>query len=117
LIYKLTYQHVLVIAAITTGVYSYLSIGKDIETEVAVQDGLKVLENVGSFERFVFAVYNITVLIYYHKLLVHKFKSGWNYILSVIFCKWCRTSDDQRIETTFKPTWNSIHEIYITYTF
>jgi len=106
-IYTFTYQHFLVFAAIILGIYSYLVIGKDIETEAAVQHGLEVLKDVGSFQWLVFAVYNITVLVYYHKPLVNSLKSGWNSILSVIFCKWCTASQDQTMETTFSPTWDT----------
>jgi len=102
-IFIFTYQHFLVFAAIILGIYSYLAIGKDIETEVAVQNGMEVLKDVGPIERLVFAVYNIIVLVYYHKSLVNSLRSGWNSILSVIFCKWCRASQDQTMETTFRP--------------
>jgi len=97
-----TLQHFLVSAAITLGMFSYLFIGKDIETEVAVQNGMKVLTDVGSFELSVFAGYNIIVLVYYHHSFVNSLKSGWNSILSVVFCKWCKTSQDQTMETTFR---------------
>lgn len=102
LTYIFTYQHFFVLAAITLGIYSYLAIGKDIETEVAVQNGMEVLEDVGPIERLAFAIYNIIVMLYYHESLINSLKSGWNSILSVIFCKWCKASQDQTMETTFK---------------
>jgi len=95
------YQWFLVLAAITLGLYSYLAIGRMVETEEAVQEGMNVLKDVSAFQWLAFAVYNVVVLVYYHKSVIDSIKSGYNYTLSVLFCMWFRTSDDRNLETTF----------------
>jgi len=102
-----TYQLLLVIVAILLGMCSYLAIAKDIETEVAVQDGIKVLEGVGFFEWFIFAIYNLVVLGYYRKWFISSFKSGLSYIRSALLCECCKLFDNPNLETTFKPTWDN----------
>jgi len=105
-----SYQFCLVVLAILLGGYSYLVIGKDIDTEVAVQDGIKVLTAIGPLSWCVFAAYNIIVLIYYQNWFIGTIKSWYNYVLIVLFCKCCRAYDNQKIETTFKPTWDRIEQ-------
>jgi len=101
-----TYKTFLVVIAVLLGVYSYLAIAKDITTEVAVQDGMKVLKVIGPQSWCLFAAYNITVLLYYSNWFISTIKSGYDYILIILFCKCCRAFDNQRLETTFKPTWD-----------
>lgn len=95
-------QWFLVLAAIALSLYSYLAIGRMVETEEAVQEGMNVLKDVSFFQWLAFAVYNVVVLVYYHKSVINSMKSGYKYILSVLFCTWCRTSDKRNLETTFK---------------
>jgi len=99
------YQWFLVVAAIALGIYSYLAIGTKVETEEAVQEGMKVLEDVGYSQWLAFAAYNLIVLIYYHRLLINNIKSGWSVFVSVLFCSWYGASGKLKLETTFKPTW------------
>jgi len=99
------YQWFLVLAAIILGIYSYMVIGRKVETEEAVQEGMKVLEDVGFLQWFAFAVYNLIVLVYYNRLLIKNIKSCYRAIVSFLFCAWCGVSDDPKVETTFKPTW------------
>jgi len=98
-------QWFFVLADIALGFYSYRTIGTKVETEEAVQEGMKVLKDVNIFQWLAFAAYNLIVVIYYHRLLINNIKSGWHAIISIIFCSWCRRSEDLTLETTFKPTW------------
>jgi len=95
-------QWLLVLSAIILGLYSYLAIGRKVETEEAVQEGMNVLEDVTFFQWLAFAIYNIVVLVYYHKSVINSIITGYKYILSVLFCVWCRASDNSNLETTFK---------------
>jgi len=93
-------QWFLVLVASILGLYSYLSIGRMVETAAAVQEGLTVLEDVSFLQWVAFCVYNFVILVYYYQLLINKIKSGCDFILRFITCKWCRTPDF-RLETTF----------------
>jgi len=100
------FQKCLVIVAVGLAIYVYLAIAKDIETEVAVQDGIKVLKDVRIADWFIFAIYNLVVVVYYRKRLISSLKSWWSYIRSALFCECCRVMDNPSLETTFKPTWD-----------
>jgi len=94
-------QWFLVLAAIILGLYSYLAIGRMVETEEAVQEGMNVLEDVSFSQWLAFAIYNVVVLVYYHESVISIIITGYKYILSVLFCMWCRASDNRNLETTF----------------
>lgn len=93
-------QWILVLLAITLGLYSHLVIGRKVETEIAVLEGMEVLKDVRFFQWLAFATYNLVLLVYYHQLVIKYIKSGCSFFRSVLFL-WCRTSDND-LETTFK---------------
>jgi len=105
LFYKITFQMLLVLIAVVTGIYSYISIAKDIETKVAVQVGLNVLMDVRASAWGVFVTYNIIVLVYYWRSFWNSIVSGCHYTLSALHCNCCRASDNPCLETAFNPTW------------
>jgi len=96
----------LVLGATLLGLNSYLAIGREVETEAAVQEGMEVLKDVIIFQWLAFAAYNIIVLIYYHKSIINNIKSGWYFIRSILLCTWRRASNDD-LEATFVPTWGT----------
>jgi len=100
-------QWFLVLAAIALGGYSYIAIGRKVETEEAVQKGMEVLKAVDFFQWCSFAGYNLIVIVYYHRLLINNIKSVLKGIISFLSCVWCKSSDDLRLESTFKPTWDT----------
>jgi len=106
LFYKITLQMLLVLIAVITGIYSYLSIAKDIETKVAVQDGINVLKGVRTRAWCVFVLYNVVVLVYYWRSFWNSIVSGLHYTLISLRCDCCRVSGNQHLETAFKPTWD-----------
>jgi len=103
--FYITWQMLLVIIAIITGVYSYLYIARDIETQVAVQEGVKVLEDVTLEACIAFAIYNIVVLIYYWRSCWNSIVSGLYYTIFALRCGCLRASENTCLETVFKPTW------------
>jgi len=103
-------QLFLVIIAVLLGIYAYLAIAKDIETEAAVQDGIEVLKGVGLLEWYLFAVYNLLVLAYYRKIFVSSIKSFWGCIRSALFFECCTVLDNPSLETTFQPTWEKTEQ-------
>jgi len=99
------YQLFLVLLAYGLGIYSYLAIGRKVETDAAVQEGIEVLKDVIYFQWVAFALYNVIVLVYYQKSIIHNIKSWSNSIRSFLLCLWCRAPDNDDLEATFKPTW------------
>jgi len=96
------YQLLLVLAAMILGYYSYLAIGRVVETEDAVLEGFSVLKDVSLSQWYAFALYNIVVLVYYHTSVMNSIYTSCSFIHSVLFCKWCRASNNLYLETTFK---------------
>jgi len=101
----INWQIVLVMLAVITGIWSYISIAMDIETKVAVQQGFNVLANVGVSAWCVFIIYNIVVLIYYWRSFWNSALSGWHYTLSALRCE-CFSDSHSQLETTFTPIWS-----------
>jgi len=103
--FYINWQIILVMFAVITGIWSYVSIAMDIETKVAVQEGFDVLDNVGVSAWCVFIIYNIVVLIYYWRSFWNSALSGWHYTLSALRCE-CFSDSDNQLETTFTPIWS-----------
>jgi len=101
-----TYQMFLVIVALLSGIYSYLSVAQNIDTELAVQEGIDVLKDVSLNAWAGFLVFNLAVLIYYWRVCWDSLISGFCTLTSM-FCNCCASSKNQDLETVFKPTWNS----------
>jgi len=97
---KLSYQMCLVLISLLSGLYSYLKVAKDIETEVAVQTGLGVLKNVSDFAWLTFTIYNLTVLIYYRRSCWDSLISGFR-SLRLMLSKCGRISSNKSLETEF----------------
>jgi len=105
LFHKISLQMLFVVVAVVTGIYCYLSIAQNIETRVAVQEGLSVLNPVSGLNWCVFALYNIVLLIYYGSSFWGSISSGWHYTLSALRCTCFRASDNNSLETAFNPMW------------
>jgi len=102
-----TLQMILVVIALVSGIYSYLAVAKDIETKVAVQEGLGVLKKVSLTAWTVFVVFNLVVLIYYWRSCWDSLLSGARTLTSMLgmLCSCCVSRRNQNLETVFKPTW------------
>jgi len=103
-VHGFTLQALLVGIALVSGIYSYLKVAQGIETEVAVQVGLDVLQNVSSTAWAVFGVFNLVVLIYYIRSCLNSLISGSRTLTSMI-CSCCASPRNFNLETAFKPTW------------
>jgi len=107
LFFGCTVQMFLVVIALLSGIYSYLAVAKDIETEVAVKVGLDVLKNVSLTGWAGFIVFNIVVLVYYWTSCWDSLLSWTRTLTSVLgmLGRCCVSRRNQKLETVFKPTW------------
>lgn len=101
-----TFQMLLVIIALFSGIYSYFSVAQDIDTEVAVQVGLDVLTDVSVSAWLGFIIFNLVVLVYYWRACWDSLISGFRGLISML-CICCASPKNQNLETVFKPTWDS----------
>jgi len=102
-----TLQLLLVVIALVSGIYSYLAVAQDIETEVAVQDGLGVLKNVSKTAWAVFVLFNLVVIIYYSNSCWNSLISGYRTVKAMVLILFtcCVNRRNLKLETAFKPTW------------